>query len=89
MLSEVSQKEKDRYHMISLIRGIENMAQMNLSIEQKQTHRCGQQTCSCQERGEGKWMDWEFGVNRCKLLYLGRIDNESCCKAQGTMSNHL
>ena len=32
MLSEVSQKEKDKYHMIILIRGIQIMAQMNLSI---------------------------------------------------------
>ena len=30
-------KEKDKYHTLSLIRGIENMTQMNLST--KQTHR--------------------------------------------------
>ena len=35
MLSEVSQKEKDKYHMISLISGIECRAQMNLSTEKK------------------------------------------------------
>ena len=34
--SEVSQKEKDKYHMISLICGVYNMTQMNLSM--KQTH---------------------------------------------------
>ena len=39
ILSEVSQKEKDKYHMISLICGIQNMAQMNLSTEQKETQR--------------------------------------------------
>ena len=38
ILSEVSQKEKDKY-MISLTCGILNMAQMDLSVEQKQTHR--------------------------------------------------
>jgi len=32
-LSEISQKEKDKYHMISLISGIEYRAQMNLSTE--------------------------------------------------------
>ena len=35
ILSEVSQKEKDKYHMISLISGIYYMAQMNLSTEKK------------------------------------------------------
>ena len=30
MLSEVSQTEKDKYHMISLIYGIQNMTQMYL-----------------------------------------------------------
>ena len=36
--NEVSQKEKDKYHMISLISGNQYMAQMNLSTEKKQTH---------------------------------------------------
>ena len=35
ILSEVSQKEKDKYHMISLISGISCTAQMNLSTEKK------------------------------------------------------
>ena len=34
ILSEVSQK--DKYRIISLICGIQNMTQMNLSMEQKQ-----------------------------------------------------
>ena len=38
------------------------MAQMNLSIEQKQTHRHGEETCGCQGGGGGSEMDWEFGV---------------------------
>ena len=37
--SEVSQKEKDKYHMISLTCGIYNMTQMNLSMRQTQRHR--------------------------------------------------
>ena len=36
ILSEACQKKKDNYHVISLVCGIENMAQMNLSTEQKQ-----------------------------------------------------
>ena len=39
VLSEVSQKEKDKDHMISLTCGIQNTTQMNLSTKQKQTHR--------------------------------------------------
>ena len=47
ILSEVSQKEKNKYHMISLVCGIKNMAQMKLSTEQKHIHRHGEQTCGC------------------------------------------
>ena len=32
ILSEVSWKEKDKYHMILLLCGISNMAQMNVSV---------------------------------------------------------
>ena len=39
ILSEVSQTEKDKYHMISLIYGIDNMTQVKLSMKQKQMHR--------------------------------------------------
>ena len=28
------------------------------------------------EEGGGSGMDWEFGVSRCKLLYLKWISNE-------------
>ena len=48
---------------------------MNLSTEQKQTHRHGEQTCGCQGGG-GSGMDWEFGVSRCQLLHLEWISNE-------------
>ena len=42
ILSEVSQTEKDKYHMISLICG---MVQMNLFAAQKWSHRREEQTC--------------------------------------------
>uniref|UniRef100_A0A8D0R4F5 Uncharacterized protein n=1 Tax=Sus scrofa TaxID=9823 RepID=A0A8D0R4F5_PIG len=69
-LSEMSREEKDKYPMISLICEIQNMAQMNLSTEQKQTHRHGEQTCCCQGRGRESGMAWEFEVSRCKLSQL-------------------
>ena len=51
------------------------MAQMSLSTEKKQTHGHKEQTCGCQG-GEGG-RDWEFGLNRCKLLHLEWISNRS------------
>ena len=52
ILSEVSQTEKDRYHMISLICGIlKKMIQMNLFTKQKQTHCLRKRTYGYQ--GEG------------------------------------
>ena len=53
ILSEISQKEKDKYHMMSLICGLYNMAQMNLSTKRKQTRRHKEQTCGYQ--GGGAW----------------------------------
>ena len=59
-LSEVSQKEENKYHMISLICGISNMTQTNLSTKQKQTHRHREQIHGCQ-KGGGLGRD-ELGV---------------------------
>ena len=52
--SEVSQKEKDKNHVISLTCRFSNMTQMNLPTKQKQTHRHREQACSCQGGGEVK-----------------------------------
>ena len=49
ILNKVSQK--DKYHMISLICGIQNIIKMTLSTKQKQTQRAD----FCQERGG--WSD--------------------------------
>ena len=43
---------------------------MNLSTEQKQTHRHGEETYDCQGGGGRRGMDWKFGVDRCKLFHL-------------------
>ena len=40
------------------------------------THGLGEQICGGQGRGGGSGMDWEFGVNRCKLLHLEWVSNE-------------
>ena len=53
--SEVSQTEKEKYHMTSLICGIsKEMIQMNLLTKQKETHRLRERTHSCQGKDEGK-----------------------------------
>ena len=44
-----------KYHMISLIGGIYNMAQMSLFTKQKQTHRHRELTCGCQGGGGREW----------------------------------
>ena len=41
---------------------------MNLYTVQKQSHRHGEETCG--SLGGGSGMDWEFGINRHKLLHL-------------------
>ena len=50
------------------------MTQMNLLMKWKQTHRHREQTCGCQGGVGGK--DWEFGISRCKLVYIGWINNK-------------
>jgi len=52
ILSEVSQKEKDKCHMISLISGIYCKAQMNLSTEKKITD-LENRLAVAKEEGEG------------------------------------
>ena len=63
---------------------------MNLSMKQKWTHGHREQTCGCQRGGGGgEGMEWEFGVSRCKLLYIEWITTRSDCIAWGTIFNIL
>ena len=75
ILSQVRQKEKDKCLMISLICGILNIVQINLSTKQKQTQGHREQTCDCQGGEERVWNGWEFGTSRYKLLHLEWISN--------------
>ena len=52
------------------------MIQMNLFTKQKQTHKHREQTCGCQGGGGGGMKNWEFGISRCKLVYIGWINNK-------------
>ena len=57
ILSEVSQMEKEKYRMTSLICGIEKeMIQMSLPKKRKQTQRLGEPNYGCQGQGkDGGW----------------------------------
>ena len=61
-LSEINQKEKDRYHMISHTQNL--IYGTNKPFHRKETHGLGQQTCDCQGGEGGYWIDWESGVYR-------------------------
>ena len=53
------------------------MTQMNLSMKQKQTHKHRKQTGHCPKGGRVREVkDWEFGISRRKLLYIGWIKNK-------------
>ena len=56
----------------------------NETFHRKETHGLGEQTCGFQGGGSG--IDWEFGVNRCKLLHLEWISNEILLYSTG---NHI
>ena len=48
-------------------------------MKQKQTHGHREQSCGCRGWGVGGargGMDREFGVSRCKLLYIEWINNK-------------
>ena len=60
ILSEVSQPDKDKYHMISLTCRIFKIIQMNLYTKQKETRRHRKQTYGYQ-RGKGGGRD-KLGV---------------------------
>lgn len=78
---EVHQTEKDKHCMISLVCGIENMTQGDLSRKQKQTHRCREQTCGCRGSGGRTGRLGSAGANG---VYGIRLTTGPCSRAQGT-----
>ena len=67
ILSEVSQKEKDKYHVISLVSGHGDMAQMSLSTE---TKLMDLENRLVVVKGEGEGVGW--------IGNLGLIDAKYC-----------
>ena len=60
--------------MLSLICGISNMTQINISTKQKQTHRHRGQLWLLRGRESGGRNG--VGVSRCKLVYIEWINNK-------------
>ena len=89
ILSKVSQKEKYKHHIISLICGIKDVAQMNLSTIQKQTRRHGEQIYGCHRVREEMQGTGSLGFSRCKLLHLEWISNEILLYSTGNYVQSL
>ena len=70
---KLSQKEKDKYHTISLICNL--IYGTNEPFHGKETHELRKQTCGCQGGEGGSGMDGESRIDRCKLLPLKWINN--------------
>ena len=68
-ISEVSRKEKDKYD-ITYIWNLKYNTDEHI-YKWKQTHKYREQMCGCQGGGCGSGKDWEFGISRCKMLYIG------------------
>ena len=55
---------------------------MNIHTKQKETQRRRGPTC-CQRWGwGGKY--WEFGISRCKLLYIGWVNSKVLLDSTGS-----
>ena len=69
--TERNQTEKDKCHIISLIKGnLKKGVQMNLSAKQKYSHRCRKQTNGYHESSGGKGINWEIGIDIYMVLYI-------------------
>ena len=75
-------KSDNKYHIAYIWKLIYGT---NEPFHREENHGHGEQNFGCQGGGGGSRMDWEFGVNRCKLLPLEWISNV----ALGTMYSHL
>ena len=58
-------------------------------MHRKETHGLRGKTCGYQGGRGGSGMNWESGVNRCKLLHLGQISNEILLYSTGNYIQSL
>ena len=79
MLTEASQTETNKYHIMSLVCGIEK----DLFTKQKQIHRLGKQTCGCPGGNVGKRGNLGCGVSTDTPLYVKQIINKDLLNSAG------
>ena len=65
------------------------MAQMSLTIKQKQTQRCREQNHGCWGGDWWRGMDWELGISRCKLLHIEWKNSKVLLYSTGNYIQHL
>ena len=85
ILNEVSQTEKENYHMISYVQNLKKMIQMNLFTKRKQTHRLREWIYG---RGKGGGRDREFGIDIYTLPYLKWITNKDLLYSTGNSAQY-
>ena len=90
MLSKISQKEKDKYHTISLICGIylKEMIQMNLFTKQKPTCRYQKQMHGYQTGNVGRRINQALQLNTHILLYIRKITNKDLLYSTGNSTQY-
>ena len=70
--SEVSQKEKHQYSILTHIYGIRKMVMITLYARQQKRHKCIEQSLDSVGEGEGG-MIWENGIEICIISYMKRV----------------
>ena len=96
MLSEISQVEKDKYQMISLIRGVKEQRKTE-GTKQQQNHRTQEWTDSCQrERGwgggvgrEGEGWGKRKGALRLACIMCGGGAQGGLCNTEKTSNDSI
>ena len=90
ILSEVSQKEKDKYlYLESNHLYLESNIRHKRTFPQKRKSWTWRADLWLPRGGRGSGMDWELGVNRCRLLPLEWISNEILLCSTGNVSSHF
>ena len=83
ILSEEGQEEKNKYNMISHI--LKLIYGTNETFHRKESHGLGRRELWFPRVRAGSAMDWEFVVNRCKLLHLEWTNNEILLYSTGEL----
>ena len=84
--SEVSQKGKDKYYVVSLKCGIQTLTQTNLSVKQKLTHTYHQKLCKSGDDGIVFLKSTERKISRSLYVQIDSLqkNQENAIKNFGT-----